>query len=261
MTAMEGVGAAYDAASDGWRAGPARMYARMAEVMAEHAPVNLQGARVLDAGAGTGVAGEALRRRGAGLVVAVDIALQMLPRAPAVSAVGELGRLPFADGSFDLAAAAFSLNHFTDPVPAMVELRRVAPALLATAYAPDWGHPAKEAIEAVLHQHGYTAPEWYAVVRADANPSTSELEHFALSAGYPAAEAVQLEVATGMDTAADLVDWRLGMAHTAPWVGDLAAADRDRLRRDAEAAVAGMPPLVVAMIVLTARSERAEQGS
>lgn len=253
MTAMEGVGDAYDAAAEGWRAGPARMYARMAEVMAGHAPVEVGGARVLDAGAGTGVAGDALRRRGAGLVVAVDLALGMLPRPPAVSAVGELGQLPFADGSFDLAAAAFSLNHFTDPVPAMVELRRVAPALLATAYAPDWGHPAKEAVEGVLQRHGFRPPEWYAVVRADANPSGTELEDLARRAGYAGAAAVQLDVPTGMDTAADLVDWRLGMAHTAPWVGALGKGERDGLRRDAEAAVAGMPPLVVAMIVLTAR--------
>lgn len=253
MTAMEGVGEAYDAASDGWRAGPARMYARMAEVLAEHAPLDVAGARVLDAGAGTGVAGQALARRGAGLVVAIDLAFGMLPPPPAVSAVAEIGRLPFDDGAFDLAAAAFSLNHFVDPVPPMAELRRVAGALVASAYAPDWGHPAKEAIEDVLQAHGFQPPDWYAVVRADANPSTTELEAFARSAGYATADAVGLDVATGMDSAADLVDWRLGMAHTAPWVAALAPAERDRLRRDAEAAVAGMPPLVVAMIVLSAR--------
>ncbi|KAA1421273.1 class I SAM-dependent methyltransferase [Nocardioides humilatus] len=253
---IDGIGAAYDAASDGWRAGPERMYARMAEVLADHAPVDpldMAGARVLDAGAGTGVAGEALRRRGASTVVAVDLAPGMLPRAPALSTVGDLARLPFADGAFDLAAAAFSLNHFEDPVPAMAELRRVATALVASAYAPDWSHPAKEAIEGVLVRHGYQPPEWYAVVRADANPSPSELEEFARRAGYAEARAVTLDVATGMDTAADLVDWRFGMAHTAPYVDTLAPDDRARLRADAEAAVAGLPPLVVAMIVLSAR--------
>jgi SAM-dependent methyltransferase len=252
MTSMEGVGAAYDAASDGWRAGPARMYARMAEVMAEHAPVDVAGARVLDAGAGTGVAGEALRRHGAATVVSVDLAPGMLPRPPALSTVGDLARLPFADGSFDLAAAAFSLNHFTDPVPPMAEIRRVADTLVATAYAPEWGHPAKEAVEAVLLRHGYQPPDWYAVVRADANPSPSDLEAFAVSAGYDVARAVQVDVATGMDTAADLVDWRFGMAHTAPYLSGLTAENRAEIRRDAEAAVAGMPPLVVAMIVLSA---------
>ncbi|MEZ0579511.1 class I SAM-dependent methyltransferase [Nocardioides sp. MH1] len=253
MTAMDGVGEAYDAAAEGWRAGPARMYARMAGVMAEHAPVDLAGAVVLDAGAGTGVAGDALLRRGAGTVVSVDLAAGMLPRPPAHSVVGDLGRLPFADATFNLAAAAFSLNHFTDPVPAMGELRRVAGALLATAYAPEWGHPAKEAVEEVLATHGFRPPEWYAVVRADANPDTAELEACARRAGHATARAVRVDVATGMDTAADLVDWRLGMAHTAPWVAALDVEERAGLRAAAEAAVAGMPPLVVAMIVLTAR--------
>ena len=37
------IGAAYSAAADGWRAGPERMYARMAEAMADHAPVERGG--------------------------------------------------------------------------------------------------------------------------------------------------------------------------------------------------------------------------
>ncbi len=252
MTPNE-LGAAYSAAADGWRAGPERMYARMAETMADHAPVEVTGARILDAGAGTGVAGDVLRRRGARHVVAVDLAHGMLPRPPALSTVGDLTRLPFADGAFDLAAAAFSLNHFTDPTEAMVELRRVAPALVATAYAPDWDHPAKEAVEGVVTRHGFEPPEWYAVVRADANPSTADLEAYAAQAGYPDPHAVVVDVETGMQSAADLVDWRFGMAHTAPFLAGLSPDERTVIRREAEAAVAGMPPLVVEMIVLTAR--------
>ena len=90
-------------------------------------------------------------------------------------------------------------------------------------------------------------------MRADANPGPAELESFARSAGYDSAAAVQVEVATGMDTAADLVDWRFGMAHTAPWVAALTPTEQADLRRDAEAAVSGLPPLVVAIVVLTAR--------
>lgn len=252
MTQAEGIGASYDAAADGWRAGPARMYARMAEVMAEHAPVDLATAWVLDAGAGTGVAGEAMRRRGARGVVAVDLAHAMLPRPPALAAVGDLTRLPFADETFGLAAAAFSLNHFPDPVPAMTELRRVAGALAATAYAPDWSHPAKDAIDEVLARHDYQAPEWYAVIRSDANPEADDLRACATRAGFARAHAEVIDVATGMDTPTDLVDWRFGMAHTAPYLAALPPDRRAELRRDAEAAVAGMPPLVVAMVLLTA---------
>lgn len=250
---MDGIGRAYDAAAAAWRAGPERMYARMSAAMADHVPIDPVAARVLDAGAGTGVAGRELRRRGARPVVAVDLSGAMLPRPPELAVVGDLLRLPFADHTFDLAAAAFSLNHFTDPLPAMAELRRVAPALLAASYAPGWDHPAKDAVAEVVERHGYLPPEWYAVARADANPGAGDLEDFAARAGYRDARAVTVDVATGMDRPQDLVDWRLGMAHVAPYVAALPPDERARLRRDAEAAVSGLPPLVVAVLVLSAR--------
>lgn len=255
MTSTGEVGASYDAAADAWRAGPARMYARLAEAMADHASVEVHGARVLDAGAGTGVAGDALRRRGAGSVVAVDLAPGMLPGPPALATVGDLTRLPFRDGSFDLAAAAFSLNHFEDPTGVMTELRRVAGALLATVFAPTWDHPAKEAIEEVLRRHGYVAPDWYATFKAAGwagEPGPAEMEDRARAAGYPSAHAEVVEVDTGLGTPADLVSWRFGMAHTAPFVASLEPERGAGVRRDAETAVAGMPPLVVAMVVLSA---------
>lgn len=250
---MTEIRTSYDAAADAWRAGPARMYARMAEAMAARTPFEVDGARVLDAGAGTGVAGDAMRRRGAGMVVAVDLADGMLPRSPALSTVGDLTRLPFAAGAFDLGVAAFSLNHFTDPVPPTAELRRVAHAMVATTYAPEWAHPAKDAVDEVLERHGFEPPEWYTVARASANPGPDDLAGCATLAGFDEVAAEVVDVDTGMDTARDLVDWRLGMAHIAPYVAALPADDRVRLRGNAEAAVAGMPPLVVAMVLLTAR--------
>ena len=60
-------------------------------------------------------------------------------------------------------------------------------------------------------------------------------------------------VPTGLNTPADLVSWRLGMAHAAPFVRELDPPDAAALRRTAERAVAGTGPLVVAMTVLTAR--------
>lgn len=256
MSQTRDVGAAYDAAAAGWRAGPERMYGRLAEAMADRAPVDVAGARVLDAGAGTGVAGEALRRRGARSVVAVDLAAAMLPRAPALAAVGDLTRLPFRDGSFDLAAAAFSLNHLADPEPAMAELRRVAGALLATVFAPGWDHPAKEAVEAVMVRRGFVAPSWYAQFKAgggDGDPGPAEMEAHAEAAGYRTASAEVVRVDTGLGTPRDLVDWRLGMAHLAPFVARLAPDELAEARAAAERAVAGMPPLVVGVVVLSAR--------
>jgi len=253
MTSSD-IGSSYDAAADGWRAGPERMYRRLAQAMADLAPVELVGATVLDAGAGTGVAGDALRQRGARSVVAVDLAPGMLPGAPTLSTVGDLTRLPFRDDAFDLAAAAFSLNHFSDPTAPMAELRRVAGALVATVFAPGWDHPAKEAVEGVVLGHGFEPPAWYVDFKFSGayELGPTEMQNCARTAGYGLAEAQVVEVDTGLGTPADLVDWRLGMAHTAPYVAGLAPDERARVRHDAEQAVAGMPPLVVSMVVLRA---------
>jgi len=250
------IGAAYDAASAAWRAGPARMYARLAEAMADHAPVDLTDAIALDAGAGTGVAGDALRRRGARSVVAVDLAHGMLAGSRSPAAVGDLTRLPFRDDAFDLAAAAFSINHFEDPVPVLGELRRVATALVASVFAPGWTHPAKDAVEAVLVGHGLVPPDWYVTFKAgggDGEPGPAELTAYAGAAGFGSAEAAIFEVDTGLHTPGDLVSWRLGMAHTAPFAATLAPDELALARREAEDAVAGMPPLVVQMVVLSAQ--------
>lgn len=256
MRSIPDVGAAYDAASVAWRAGPARMYARLAAAMVDHAPLALLDATVLDAGAGTGVAGDALRRRGARSVVAVDLAHSMLAGSVSPAAVADLTRLPFRGGSFDLAAAAFSLNHFADPTAAVVELRRVAAALLATIFAPGWDHPAKAAVDAVMGRHGFVVPEWYAEFKAagaGGDPGPAELEALAERAGYASARAVVVEVDTGFGTPGDLVDWRFGMAHLAPWVASLEPTALAAARTDAEEAVTGLPPLVVPMVVLSAR--------
>lgn len=256
MRPVQDVGAAYDAASVAWRAGPVRMYARLAAAMADHAPVALRDVTVLDAGAGTGVAGDALRRRGARSVVAVDLAHGMLVGSRSPAAVADLTRLPFRGGSFDLAAAAFSLNHFADPTAAMVELRRVAGALLATIFAPAWDHPAKETVDAVMGRHGFVAPEWYAEFKAgggDGEPGPAELEALAKRAGYASARAVVVAVDTGLGTPGDLLDWRFGMAHLAPWVATLEPTALAAVRKEAEEAVTGLPPLVVPMVVLSAR--------
>lgn len=256
MTEARDVGAAYHAAAAGWRSGPERMYRRLAEAMAEHAPIDPRGVDVLDAGAGTGVAGDALRARGARSVVAVDVAPGMLPGPPALAAVGDLTRLPFRDGAFGLAAAAFSLNHFSDPVPAMRELRRVAGILVATVFAPTWDHPAKETVERALVPYGFTPPPWYVEFKSgggDGDPGPAEMVAHALAAGYGSAHAEEVEVDTGLGAPSDLVDWRFGMAHTAPFLATLAPAELAQVRRDAERAVTGMPPLVVSMVVLSAR--------
>ena len=50
---------AYDRSADAWASGPEQVYTCLAQTLIDAAPVPLHGARVLDLGAGTGVASRA----------------------------------------------------------------------------------------------------------------------------------------------------------------------------------------------------------
>jgi ubiquinone/menaquinone biosynthesis C-methylase UbiE len=255
MAAVNGeVATAYEQAAEGWAAGAARVYGALAEGVAARAP-DVEGRRVLDIGAGTGVLGEALLRRGAAKMVAVDLAPGMLARADAraKAVVGDATALPFADSSFDLAATAFCLSHLPDPLAGLREARRVAPVLLSGSFDDAWTHPAKAAVDEVLQRAGYRPPDWYAVLkRAGQLDSRPALMRLAREAGYSQAEVVRVEVDTGVRSPADLADWRLGMAQVAAFVGSLAPATRRGVRDRVEHALQDMPPLVVPVLVLTA---------
>lgn len=249
-----GIGDAYDRSASAWRNGPAGLYAVLAGALLDRSPVAVAGGVVLDAGAGSGVAGDAARDRGAARVVGVDLAPAMLTGSPSAVAA-DVTRLPFRDGTFDLAVAAFSIGHVPEPVSALAELRRVAPALLASAFAEGWTHPAKEVVERVLAEHGYRPPDWYEAFKTGAERRVGDpgrLAALATAAGYGGVDVARVEVATGLADPADLVAWRLGMAHHAPFVADLAPAARTEVAQQAEALLAGAPPVVVPMLVLSA---------
>jgi demethylmenaquinone methyltransferase / 2-methoxy-6-polyprenyl-1,4-benzoquinol methylase len=88
------------------------------------------GDRVLDACCGTGDLAVAALRGGAGVVVGLDFAEQMLERArrkePAIEWVqGDMLALPFDDGSFDAATVGFGVRNVDDLEAGLRELRRV----------------------------------------------------------------------------------------------------------------------------------------
>ena len=78
-----GLRAGYDAAAPAWADGPGPMYARLAGALVAAAPVPLAGRRVLDLGAGAGVAGQAALAAGARQVVGADLSVAMLRRGRA----------------------------------------------------------------------------------------------------------------------------------------------------------------------------------
>ena len=85
--------------------------------------------RALDAACGTGRHTAYLASRGH-RVAGVDATGPMLDKArvrvpSADLRQGDLARLPFENGTFDLAVCALALSHLPDPAPAIAELARV----------------------------------------------------------------------------------------------------------------------------------------
>ena len=195
--------------------------------------------------------------------MAVDPAIGMLltdaeRRPPAV--LGDALSLPFASRSFDVAVAAFSLNHLSDPAAGLREAARVVRldgAILASAYALDDSHPVKEATELTAARRGWSPPPWYGDLRVNAMPRLATVDRAAAvaeAAGLraPAVEAVRVEFPElGPD---DLVAWRMGMAQMAPFVATLAPEEREALAIEARHALGKDPDLLVrSLIVIVSR--------
>jgi SAM-dependent methyltransferase len=204
--------AAYDAAAGRWAAGPEQMYAALARALLAAAGVPLAGCRMLDIGAGTGVAARAALAAGARQVVATDLAAGTLRRAsPRAGRAGTaLGRavadataLPFRAGSFQLAVAAFCLSYLGSITAGLREAHRVAAALAASTFTPGWTHPAKPAIDAVLHQFGYCPPAWYPAFKQQTEPAAADpgmLARCASAAGFSTVRLRTTTVPTGLST-------------------------------------------------------------
>jgi len=277
-----GLQAGYEAAAPAWADGPGPLYTRLARTLVATAPVPLADAVVLDLGAGTGAAGWAALAAGARQVVAADLSQGMLRHArdlgtPASLAPASLapGRpppcrgaawepiaadavaLPFRDHSFDLVLAAFCLNHLDSLAAGLAEARRVGAAIAASTFAPGWDHPAKGAVDEVLGSFGYQPPAWYACLSPGSRAGDPEiLTERVAAAGFTDVQVRTADVRTALVTPAELASWRLGLAQVAPFLRSLAPADRAAVRRAAEHAVAGPAgnsPLIVSMVVLTAR--------
>lgn len=243
------IGDAYQRSAEAWRLGPAWLYARLADALLECSPVPLAGATVLDAGAGTGVVGDAARAGGAAQVVGADLASAMRP-----DVVADLTRLPFRDDAFDLCIAGFVLGHVSEPDTGLRELRRVGSAVLASAFEEGWTHPAKEVVQQVLAGHGYRPPAWYVAFKDGSERrvgAADRLSALARTAGCRMATVRRIEVELGSPEPARLVAWRLGMAHHAPFLATLPVAAREAVRRESEERLTGVPPLVVPVLVLT----------
>lgn len=79
------------------------------------------GQRTLDVGCGTG----ALHKLLGDDVIGVDLSLGMLARGSGSRVAGDVMRLPFHDGAFDVVASTSSLHYWVAPVDALREIKRV----------------------------------------------------------------------------------------------------------------------------------------
>jgi ubiquinone/menaquinone biosynthesis C-methylase UbiE len=259
VIAQASLATAYSQSADAWTRGPTRVYGRLAELLVAASPVPFRGAVVLDLGAGTGVGSSAATAAGA-RVIALDLALGMLVadrerRPPAV--VGDAVALPFAPGAFDVALAPFCLNHLDDPSAGVAEAARVLRrdgALVASTYAADDDHVVKAAVDQALSEAGWSAPGWYGELKAAmASWGTVDAAAVAIERGGMDPVLVERREVVFPDlTPLDLVAWRLGMAHTAPFVAGLDRTRRDELRQRALELLGPDPPPLVRRVIFLA---------
>jgi ubiquinone/menaquinone biosynthesis C-methylase UbiE len=237
---------AYERAGNAWARGPSRLYDRLALRIVESTGEELRGSLVLDAGAGTGAICRALRSAGA-TAIALDASAGMLAHignAALLSVVGDISAQPFLAASFDAAVSAFTISHLEVPQRALAEMGRVVRArglVIAAVFGAAAANASKDVVDQVAAEYGFVAPAWYQTLKVRTEPLTNSPERLhacAQAAGLARVTVEDITIDSGLDSPQAMVEYRLGMAHFAPFVSSLTAAKREALMRDAAAEVA-----------------------
>jgi hypothetical protein len=127
--------------------------------------------------------------------------------------------------------APFSLNHLDDPAQGVREAGRISELVLASTYAADDDHPAKAAAETALTEVGWERPEWYLKVKLSmaAWGTVAAVNAVIEGGGLHPVRVERDEIAFPELGADDMVAWRLGLAHCAPFVAALDPKRRARV--------------------------------
>jgi ubiquinone/menaquinone biosynthesis C-methylase UbiE len=235
----------YARSGERWALGAELVYGPIAAELVGSSPHPLAGRVVLDAGAGTGAASAALRRRRA-RPLAVDLSAGMLAWHAAARppcAVADIRALPLGSGSVDDAVAAFVLNHLTDPEAGLAELARVtrpAGAVLAAVFGNDSHSDARDRIDAAALAAGWQVPDWYRQMKASATPilgTAAAMAAAARAAGLTAVHAEERQVDVGVTQPGQLVRYRLSNPIFAHWLDGIGAQRAQAFASRAEEAV------------------------
>lgn len=252
----------YAGAAQRWAEGASIVYGPIAADLIASTPHPLAGRRVLDAGAGTGIASAILRSAGA-TPIAADLSFDMLAwnaneRPPAT--VADVRALPFQNDAVDDVVAAFVLNHLVDPAAGMTELQRVTRpggALLACVYAVANRSEARDAVDEAAQREGWQIPRWYRDIKRSAVPmlgTADDMERVATRVGLADISACERPVDVGVTTPEQLVDYRLGQAHFSPWLSHLEPGRAAEIRAHlVEVARPIMRPYLPIVVFLAAR--------
>jgi ubiquinone/menaquinone biosynthesis C-methylase UbiE len=230
----------YAGLAEVWAADAALAYGPMARHLVARAPHDVRGVRALDAGSGSGVAGDALRARGAH-VVAADREFDMASYGARPAVTADVTALPFRSGAFDVVVAAFVINHLPEPTAGLIELRRVTRpggAVLASTFSVERA-AAKGAVDAVAAAYGFVPPDWYGDLQQSANAvgDPSALERMLAAAGYARWTVTEEPVDVGLAEPGDVVRYRLAVPHLHSFISTLSADVRRALMADAVEAV------------------------
>jgi SAM-dependent methyltransferase len=251
----------YARSGERWALGAELVYGPIAAELVGSSPHPLAGRVVLDAGAGTGAASAALRRRRA-RPLAVDLSAGMLARDAASRppcAVADIRALPLGTGSVDDAVAAFVLNHLTDPDNGLAELARVTRpggAVLAAVFGNDSHSDARDRIDAAALAAGWQVPDWYRRMKSSAAPilgTPPAMAAAARSAGLTAVCAEERQVHVGVTQPGQLVRYRLSNPIFGDWLDAIGPHSAEAFAIRAEQAVGrAMAPFRPSVVFLRA---------